>query len=717
MRRAGAHYAAASLLSCGLVAWLTLALSQEPAKPSAGARLGRLVVVDAPITERSEAQVRRVVAKLVKEAERQNAEPLLIVELRPGRSEYGKSLDLAKYLARLPSSGVRTAAFLPETINGHSVLAALACEEILIAPEAQFGDAGAYEKVIGPDIRSGYAEIAGAHKTVPLPVALKMLDRELELLLVETEVSREFVLAQDLEELRKTKAIQSSRVLSPAGTPASFRGEEARELGLVQYLAADRRALAHAVGLDRRLLAVDPGRDGDWKPIRVPLKGPLNSELLRQTQRMIEDEIRERDVNFICLWIDSPGGAPAESVGFAQFLASLDPENQTTVAYVAREALSDAAFIALACDQVLLAPRAVLGGEGAATIAAGQIEPLARGLESVASRKSLSKSLVAALVDPNVEVFTWTHSDGHVDYFSAEEMAQQKDADQWRRGERITNPGAPLFINAEEAERYGMANDVVENFQEVRERFGLENDPTLVEPGWADFLIDALRKPGVAWLLLFIGIVGLYIELQAPGIGIGGLTAGICFLLFFWSNFLGGTAGWLEVLLFLAGLACLAMELMVLPGFGIFGLTGGMLMLASLILATQTFVIPHNSYQFAQLRNSLLMLVGAAFGVIAVAFAARRYLPHTPMLRHVVLAPPSDRERESIAQREALVSLDHLRGAEGAAETRLVPAGLARFGDELVDVVSDGDLIERGAPVVVVAVQGNRVVVRKAEEA
>lgn len=715
MRRAGYYRAGAAAL-CLALATLS-ALAQRPPEAAPQARLARLVVVDAPITERSEAQVRRVVAKLVKDAERRKAEPLLIVELRSGRSEYGKSLDLAKYLARLPSSGVRTAAFLPGPLNGHGVLAALACQEILIAPDAALGDAGAFEKLIGPDIRSGYAEIAGAHKTVPLAAALAMLDRDLELLLVETEVSREFVLAQDLEALRKTKAIQATRVLSPAGTPAAFPGAEARELGLVQYLAEDRRALAHALGIDRRWLAIDPGRDGDWRPIRVPLKGPLNSELLRQTQRMIEDEIRDQDVNFICLWIDSPGGSPAESAGFAQFLASLDPEKQTTVAYVAHEALSDAAYIALGCDQVLLAPRALLGGEGAAAIAPGQVGPLVRALEEIAARKSLSKSLVAALVDPNLEVFACTHADGHVDYFSAEELAEQKDAERWRRGARITTPGAPLLLNSEEAERVGVSNGTVSSFQELRERFGLENDPTLVEPGWADVLIDALRAPGVAWLLLFIGIVGLYIELQAPGIGVGGLTAAICFLLFFWSNFLGGTAGWLEVLLFLAGLGCLAMELFVLPGFGIFGLTGGVLMLVSLILATQTFVIPHNSYQFAQLRNSLLALVGAAVGVIVVAIAARRYLPHAPGLRNVVLAPPSDRERESISQREALVRFEHLRGALGITETRLVPAGLARFGDEMVDVVSDGDLIERGRPIVVVSVQGNRVVVRNAESA
>ena len=144
---------------------------------------------------------------------------------------------------------------------------------------------------------------------------------------------------------------------------------------------------------------------------------------------------------------------------------------------------------------------------------------------------------------------------------------------------------------------------MVENFAQFKQYYGLENDPTLVEPGWADFLIQALASPGVAVLLLLIGGAALYIELHAPGIGIGGFVAAVCFLLFFWSRYLGGTAGWLEVTLFVAGVACLLLEVFVIPGFGIFGLGGGAMVLASLILASQTFILPQNDYQFDQLQK------------------------------------------------------------------------------------------------------------------
>ena len=152
------------------------------------------------------------------------------------------------------------------------------------------------------------------------------------------------------------------------------------------------------------------------------------------------------------------------------------------------------------------------------------------------------------------------------------------------------------------------------DFTEFKQLYNLEGEMMVARTGWADALILALATPGVALLLLFVGIAALYAELHAPGIGIGGFIAGLCFLLFFWSKYLDGTAGWLEVLLFAAGIVCVLLEIFVLPGTAIFGLGGGLLIIASLILASQTFVLPHNEYQFRQLRDTMLGAVGRGGG-------------------------------------------------------------------------------------------------------
>ena len=230
-------------------------------------------------------------------------------------------------------------------------------------------------------------------------------------------------------------------------------------------------------------------------------------------------------------------------------------------------------------------------------------------------------------------------------------------------------------------------------------------------PGWADTLIEALASPGVSAVLLTIAFVALYVELSAPGTGLGAFVSAVCFLLFFWAHYLGGTADWLEGLLFIAGVCFLLLEIFVLPGFGIFGLGGGCLVLVSLVLASQTFVLPQNDYQLGQLSRSLVTVVAAGVGIGATALVIRRWLPRAPILSELMLRPPEGEEAEDLRRREALVDYAEFVGRHGTTTTQLTPGGKARFGDLLVDVISDGDVIPSGSEVEVVEVHGNRVVV------
>ena len=213
-------------------------------------------------------------------------------------------------------------------------------------------------------------------------------------------------------------------------------------------------------------------------------------------------------------------------------------------------------------------------------------------------------------------------------------------------------------------------------------------------------------------LLLVIGFVGIYVELHSPGMGVGAFVAAVAFMLFFWSNFLNGTAEWLEVLLFLGGIFFLLLEVLVLPGFGIFGLGGGAMILASLVLATQTFVLPRTESQMVELRHSLTIVAAATLLVIASSIALRRYLPNAPVFRKLLLNPPPEEELVDLDYRESLADFSHLVGEQGVATTNLMPAGKAEFNGQLVDVISEGLPIDRGSAIVVVKARGNRVLVR-----
>jgi membrane-bound ClpP family serine protease len=186
-------------------------------------------------------------------------------------------------------------------------------------------------------------------------------------------------------------------------------------------------------------------------------------------------------------------------------------------------------------------------------------------------------------------------------------------------------------------------------------------------------------------------------------------------VLFFWGNYLGGTAGWLEVLLFGLGVTFLAFEIFVLPGFGIFGLGGAALILVSIVLATQTFVgLPENEYQAAELRRGLTIVVGAGVGAVLLLSLIHRYLPRSPVFNRMVLVPPSDHEAAEISHRESLAHFEHLVGREGTTLTRLAPAGKVQIEGELFNVIADGEFIEPGKRVTVSEVHGSRIVVRTA---
>jgi len=618
-------------------------------------------------------------------------------------SDFGRSLELARFLCDSRLDGVKTVAFLPEGAAGHAVLVALACEEIVMPADAVLGPAGTKDAAVDDAMRAAYVQMANRRRTVPPAVALALLDPAARVMRVSTDDGDQFVAAGELEQLRRKTAVLAVEELEPA--PIALSGRRARELGFVQ-LARTPADLARSLGVDERAVAIDPAADGGWKAAQIVVAGPVTGDAVARARQQIERFVAD-GVNFLCIRVDSAGGAPEQSLVLASRLAALDPARVRTVAYVPRQARGDAALVALACDELVMHPDAVIGGEGDAAVGGRQAAAVAAAWrEGVSKRKDRSWSLPVATVVTGLEVDQATQQEtGRVDYFSAEELAARDDRAAWKTGVRVGT--GPIQLTGRSAESLGLATHVVDDFAGLARAYGLTGDVALSEPGWADRLLDALASPGLAWLLLLIGGAGLYIELHTPGFGLGGFVSMVAFIIYFWSQYLHGTSGWLEVMLFLAGLFCLAAEIFVLPGFGVLGLGGGVLVIASVVLASQSFVLPSNDYQIRQLQWSLLGILGAACGVAALAMLVRRWLPATPMFRNVLLEPPA--VVEDVVEEDLL---EELLGLEGTTTTRLAPAGKARIGGGIRDVTSAAALVEPGTPIRVVEVRGGRVLVK-----
>ena len=619
-------------------------------------------------------------------------------------SDFGRSLGLARFLADQRLAGVKTVAFLPSGATGHAVLPAIACEEIVMAADAVLGPANAHEPLVDDAMRAAYREIAARRRTVPEAVAVALLDPAAKVLRASTEDGERFIEASELPRVREKVTVLHTEELVPV--PLELTGRRAREFGLVRRLASTPAELARGLGLDPDALEIDAASVGGWKPAAIVLNGPITADAVARTKARISTAL-EAGASLVCLRIDSPGGAAEQSMVLARWLADLDPARVRTVAYVPREARADAALIAAACDELVMHPDAVLGGEGAASLDDRQGQAVAVAWrEGVARNRGRSWSLPVALAVPGVAVDRATQpATGRVEYFSDQELAARDDREAWQVGGRVGV--GPIRLTGRAAEPLGLVDHLVEDFAGLREAYGLADEIPLDEPRWSETLLDALASPGLAWLLLLIGGAGLYIELHTPGVGLGGFVAMVAFIVYFWSQYLHGTAGWLEVMLFLAGVICIAAEIFVLPGFGVLGLGGGLLVIGSLVLASQSFVIPANDYQIRQLQWSLLGILGAAAGIGVVASVARRWLPSAPVFRNVLLAPPAaDGDLDDSDRLAGLI------GTEGMTTTRLAPAGKARLAGTVYDVTAEGGLIEPGTAVRVVDVRGRRVVVR-----
>ena len=438
-------------------------------------------------------------------------------------------------------------------------------------------------------------------------------------------------------------------------------------------------------------------------------------------------EAKRMDADVVVVEIDSPGGFVESSVNMAMSLR--DASWATTIAYIPREALSGAAIMSLGCEEILMGDEAFVGDAGPIFLDKDFLfrhAPEKIRSDLVSKVRALSKAtgrppaVAEAMVNMDLEVFKVTHADtDEVSYMSDAELEALADPTEWKKGPLLeaSKKGQFLEVQGAEAVEIGLAEGIVDSRAQLAARFGQQADEIVVlESSWVDTLVTILNFRVVTVILFVIGMIAVYVELAAPGIGVGGLVAGLCFGLFFWSRFLGGTAGWLEVILFLSGVVFILVELFIIPGFGVAGFGGIVLMLVSLVMATQRFG-GTDGLSLNDLTSSVLALMGAGAASIAGMFVASKYFGGLKLFQRLTLEPPAVAAGEvMVATTDSEPEKGLRKGDEGVATSVLRPSGRALFGENYFDVVSDGSFVEKGARVRVTSISGNHVSVREMSE-
>ena len=731
-------FVAHSVLAPGLVR------GADEAAPAKKLPVGQFLTVTSPVDDIAFARISTTALKLQQQATQEERPAVLVLQIESGTSQFHHIQALAKFLTSSQISQVTTVAWVPATVTGPNVLIALACQQIVMHPDAELGDIGR-GKPLEPEEQQGVLALAQKRHNHKLNSAIVrgMIDPQEQLWRVRIrltkigteELESRIVSKDELETLRQNNVtIENVETIKEAGATGTFRGSVARSLDfLVSQTAENRTSVATLYGLPRESLR-EPSPEKEHRKVRlIRVEGIIDrlqeNFLLRQIDRAIADQAQT-----IVFEIDSPGGLLIASITLANAIAKLDEKSIRTVAYVPDQAISGAAIIALGCDEIYLHPEAKIGDAGPIEMRAGQqferapekiLSPLKVALRQLAEKKHRPIALCEAMADRSLKVFQVTHRDnGQIWYMS--ELDIHAANGEWIQGAQLRETNGELLFTASgnRANELKLTEAPVNDLNELKSRLGIPPSLKLlpIEKTWVDRLVFTLNHPAMVMLMIVLGIALIYLELHFMT-GILGILSVLCFSLFFWSNFMGGTAGWLEVVLFVLGIGCLGLEIFVIPGFGVFGVSGILLVLGSLVMAghSWTYDFATNVEELTWQTGQILLALGMVF---AIGLAMAKYLPAIPGFDSLVLSPSTGATNEPRlrverpAERNGLGPFSSLQpGDRGVALTMLRPSGKARFHHQVSDVISEGPFISPNAELEVVAIQGNRILVRESSSA
>lgn len=431
----------------------------------------------------------------------------------------------------------------------------------------------------------------------------------------------------------------------------------------------------------------------------IPIRDAIFDHITYILRRGIKQALAE-DADLIILDLHTPGGSVGVTEEIFQILEKFDGP---VVTFINRDAGSAGVFISAATQRIYMHPLGTIGA-AAPVLGSGQDIPetmnekiksfLSAKIRGIAERNGHNPELIEAMIRAERE-FT---IDGKV----------------------ISKEGELLSLTASEAARtfgdppqYLLSAGTVEDVEELLAKIGAEDVvPIVVEMTGAESLAGWLNK--LAPLLMIFGLAGLFLEYKTPGFGVFGVLGILSFLLYFFGGYVAGMSGVVWIAVFFFGVALIAVELFVMPGTVFIGLGGIVLVIVSIVMAGVDLypgapVVGNFDSISKSLNASMQNFAFGIVGGILACWGLSRVLPHTSYYSAVVSQGVSGVESVAAIEEEKKSRV----GETGLAISQLRPSGKAQFGDEILDVISTGEVIESGDEIRIVSHSGADPVVEK----
>ena len=421
----------------------------------------------------------------------------------------------------------------------------------------------------------------------------------------------------------------------------------------------------------------------------IPINGDIDMGLPYVVNRGI-DQAENDDAKLIIFDIDTFGGRVDAATKIKD---SILGTKIPTVAFINRRAISAGALISLSCDSIYMTSGATIGAATAVDLQGNKgsekvISYMREEMASTAEANGKSREIAAMMVDESLELDFYVTSFG--------DTLNSTDIEGFKVDKLVT-------LTTKDALKLGFANETFENIESLIDYLGFDNSQTKkITSTWSEELVRFLTNPTVAPLLMSLGFLGLLFEVKSPGLGFPGI-AGIIFLtLFFGSHFLVGLADIIEIILLFFGILLVILEILIIPGFGIAGITGGGLILWSI------FYMLLGEYPSAQdYSDAYFGLSIATIGAIAAGILLFKIITESKYYSQIIeFKPQRKQDGYSISK-----GFEKFVGKSGISTTDLRPSGKINIDNQIFQAISTGDYINRNSKIIVLRIDENQMVV------
>ena len=447
----------------------------------------------------------------------------------------------------------------------------------------------------------------------------------------------------------------------------------------------------------------------------IPVNGDVEPAMAAYIERAVLEAGTDTE-SIIVLELDTFGGRVDSALNIVETMTGI--KDTRTIAFVKNKAISAGALIALSCNDLVMQPNTTIGDcapisfsqEGAEMLGEKFQSPLRAKFRTLARRNGYPVALAEAMVSAHLEIHEVKMADRTL-YLNATDLQGMSEDEQKKiiSQKVVVAEDELLTMDDTEARNLGFSKMTATSIPDMLDQLGIKDYKIIrLEPTWSEAFGRFVTS--IAPILMMLGMAALYAEYKAPGFGLPGLVGLISLGLVFGNQYIIGLADHTELILILLGLVLLGFEVFVIPGFGVAGVTGFICIGLGMILSFQDFVLPDPNLPWQ--RDILLNNLTKVLGSFVVAFAAALvFLSYFfPRLGKLVEGPYLDTTLAS-SHADSHEAWKVKVGELGTAATFLRPAGKARFGERDIDVITEGDFIEKGTRVKILSIKGNRVVV------